>query len=227
MSRVSLGVNKLQRKHRRKLIARLQRSGPRFMTGVEFDAIVGDLNCYCVYFARCGNAIKVGASGSPRKRIRALTGGWGSLVGIVGPSPNKRLAFSLEHFIHRKFRPDTIGHEWYEVDSGLGRFVSIMMAGPRSPRRLSELLKNRGFDSLELTAIRLSSDQALPPTLLTHNQAARRIGISKDKLYRMVGAGNVPCLRLGTTYRDHLKSLLAWIQAQDRSAVDVGRADTQ
>jgi len=52
------------------------------------------------------------------------------------------------------------------------------------------------------------------PEVMTVEQAAEFLQVSKPKLYRLSAAGEVPVVKVGRTYRYTKERLLAWLAGQ-------------
>jgi excisionase family DNA binding protein len=53
--------------------------------------------------------------------------------------------------------------------------------------------------------------------LLNPEQAAKLFGVSKRHIYSLAADGKIPAIKLGKTLRFRPSTLLAWIQAQEKT----------
>ena len=60
------------------------------------------------------------------------------------------------------------------------------------------------------------TDKQLERLLARPAEGAKMLGISRSKIYEMLNAGDLPCLRLGKTWRIPIDELRRWIA--DKSA---------
>lgn len=67
-----------------------------------------------IYFAQCGDRIKIGISVNPSARIEQLRQGAGSTVTLIASVAGD---FSIERALHKKLRQHRIDREWYRDHS--------------------------------------------------------------------------------------------------------------
>lgn len=58
----------------------------------------------------------------------------------------------------------------------------------------------------------MSEQQQNEPLLITVREAARRVGLSKDKVYDLIAAGQFPYKRIGGVLRVPVKALERWAE---------------
>lgn len=57
----------------------------------------------------------------------------------------------------------------------------------------------------------MTEQQTTPqPLLITVREAAKRVGLSKDKVYDLIAAGDFPCKRIGGIIRVPVRALEEW-----------------
>lgn len=74
-----------------------------------------------IYFVRSGNAVKIGISCKPSKRVKSMaTGNHGELK-LLATIPGNR---SREKALHRKFKAHRIKGEWFNLDPAILRYIN-------------------------------------------------------------------------------------------------------
>ena len=100
-----------------------------------------------VYVMRCGNALKIGVSCNPKKRIGDLSVGnpteitIEALLFVFG----KRQAFATERRMHRKFRDSRLRGEWFD-DSILESLLAALKCPITSPKGLADCTTADNYD---------------------------------------------------------------------------------
>lgn len=73
-----------------------------------------------VYFAACGDLIKIGFSKKPRKRLQSLRSGSPFDLKIIAAMPG---SLQLERHLHERFKKLRERGEWFHADPKLLRFI--------------------------------------------------------------------------------------------------------
>ena len=54
------------------------------------------------------------------------------------------------------------------------------------------------------------------PDVMTPKQVADYLQLGRDKTYQMLKSGELPCVRIGRTYRIQRRALDDWLRSQNR-----------
>lgn len=79
-----------------------------------------------IYFARCGEAVKIGFSARPAHRLRDLQIGSAEPVELIGWMPGSP---AVERLLHHRFASLRIRGEWFSAAPSLLRFVERVTPG--------------------------------------------------------------------------------------------------
>lgn len=145
-----------------------------------------------VYFARAGDAVKIGVSRNVRRRVQMLS--------TCSPFPIQLLAvmpggIQDERALHRRFAHLRMNGEWFRPDSELLDFIATLPPVAATPKREPNLTSGRkrmilNPEQKELLARAVSAAQelrALKSEMWDGALAARKAGVSDELITAQTG----------------------------------------
>ena len=72
-----------------------------------------------------------------------------------------------------------------------------------------------------MTSARSAKQEITVPRLLTPDDVAAMLGLTRVQVIRQSRAGRLPAIRIGKCYRYRLESLQAWLDKQEKAAGNV------
>jgi excisionase family DNA binding protein len=172
-----------------------------------------------VYFVQVANAgpIQIGASHNTAKRIASLQRAAPYdlvLLGVIPCDSPRTLARRLQ----RKFRTLKLRNNWFVPDDVLVQYIEESAKDPEEIRRPEP--DEDDVDPRLAKFFRLPEYRE-PRPLLTLEELARDLRVSKATLSRYVHAGVLPCLRIGRQIRFHPQALYAHLPDITPHAADI------